>query len=300
MRYLKLQQLIKPSFGSISICGCSLGDSRKENLLDSYDKDGTTRTDRNYNLYANLQLGELGFSGGFIRLEYDTQDKLSRVVLTASYSVPYTRRLSYIQILIEYLNDSEYYDSILEESSFCFRNALNELIIQFYDQEIVIELYSSSASGKEPGEHFESGALKTVSMLSKGKKDGWEDYCEKKRNEDIRARFNVVQRPVKKSVPQEDVDAFIKESSEALDAKSVWITFIELFYNDKPRLLNVLRNANVVKKEDGGYEVCIVVMNESQKHWIEEKLMKELTEELNKLKIFSDGNVICSVVVSEK
>lgn len=34
---VRLLQLIKPNFGSISICGYSLGDPRKENLLDSYD-----------------------------------------------------------------------------------------------------------------------------------------------------------------------------------------------------------------------------------------------------------------------
>lgn len=175
---MKLLNLIHPHFGAISICGAFVGDSRNEEALDRYDGDGITQMDANYHLYANLDLEDSGFEQGIVRFEFNNGDEtISRIFLDVCFKDTGSIEKSHIQSLIHYLEQSELFDACSNDTRFLtFRNGINEIHIEVFDEEITFELYAPSASGIEPGENYEKGVLRTVSSLYRRERDDWNDY----------------------------------------------------------------------------------------------------------------------------
>lgn len=175
---MKLINLIMPHFGAISICRAFLGDSRNEEALDTYDKDGFTRMDANYHLYAILDLEDTGVEQGIVRFEFDNQDEtISQIFLDVCFKDTESIEKSQIMNLIEYLELSELFDDYSHNKrDLTYRNGINEIHIEVFDNEVTIDLYAPSASGIQPGDNYEKGVLKTVSCLYRGEKDGWYDY----------------------------------------------------------------------------------------------------------------------------
>ena len=159
---MKLLDLIRPHFGAISICGAFLGDARKEDALDQYDKDGLTQENAAFHLYANLKLEDVGFEKGFVRFEYDDRESLSRIFLDIEY---------------DYLGRSDYFDDhSYDERQWTFLNGINEISVEVFENELTLEVCLPSASGIEPDEQFETGVLRTVSNLVRRERDGWDEF----------------------------------------------------------------------------------------------------------------------------
>jgi len=177
---MKLINLIKPHFGAISICNAFIGDSRKEEALDKYDKDGMTQMDANYHLYANLNLDDSGFEQGIVRFEfYNCDGTISQIFLDTCFKDAKSIEKSHIQALIDYLEQSELFDDCShDESDRTFRNGINEIHIEVFANEVTIELYVPSASGIQPGDNYEKGVLRTVSSLYRGEQDEWSGFLE--------------------------------------------------------------------------------------------------------------------------
>ena len=72
-------------------------------------------------------------------------------------------------------------------------------------------------------------------------------------------------------------------------------------YESKPRLANMLQSGKVeVKEENGIKQVEFFVTNDSQKQWIEEKMLRELETKLRELVACSKVNVVVSVTPVEE
>ena len=175
---MKLLNLIHPHFGAICICGAFVGDSRHEEALDRYDKDGMTRMDANYHLYANLNLEDSGFEQGMVRFEFNNGDEtISRIFLDVCFQDSESTEKSHIQTYIDYLEQSDLFDDhSFDENDLVFRNGINEIHIEIFEDEVTIELYAPSASGIEPGENYEKGVQQTVSSLYRREQDDWNDF----------------------------------------------------------------------------------------------------------------------------
>ena len=173
---MKLLDLIRPSFGAIGICRSYLGDSRKEHILDQYDKDGWTRMDANYHLFAKLDLEDSGFDEGFVRFEYDGNDSLVNIVLDVIFEDSLCMRWSNYSVLYDYLLNSDYFDDCSRTECWTFRNGINEVYCEVLDHELLLKVYPPSASGIEPMRNYELGVFRTVSNLIRGERDDWKEY----------------------------------------------------------------------------------------------------------------------------
>lgn len=175
---MKLINLIRPHFGAISICHAFVGDSRNEEALDRYDKDGMTQMDANYHLYANLALEDPGFEEGTVRFEYENEgETISRIFLDVCFKDAESIEKSHIQAFVDFLEQSELFDDYsYDDSDLTYRNGINEIHIEVFEDEVAIELYAPSASGIQPGDHYEKGVLQTVSSLYRGEQDEWSDF----------------------------------------------------------------------------------------------------------------------------
>jgi len=72
-------------------------------------------------------------------------------------------------------------------------------------------------------------------------------------------------------------------------------------YESKPRLANMLQSGKVeVKEENGIKQVEFFVTNDSQKQWIEEKMLRELETKLRELVACTRVNVVVSVTPVEE
>ena len=72
-------------------------------------------------------------------------------------------------------------------------------------------------------------------------------------------------------------------------------------YGAKPRLASMLQSGKVdVKEEDGVKLVEFFVTNDSQKQWIEDKMLRELENKLRELVTCPKVNVLVSVIPIEE
>ena len=72
-------------------------------------------------------------------------------------------------------------------------------------------------------------------------------------------------------------------------------------YSDKPRLANMLAAGNINPSEENGVkQVEFFVVNESQKQWVEEKMLRELEKKLREMLSCSKVNVVVSVTPMEE
>ena len=72
-------------------------------------------------------------------------------------------------------------------------------------------------------------------------------------------------------------------------------------YGSKPRLASMLQSGKVEVKEENGIKfVEFFVTNDSQKQWIEEKMLRELEGKLRELTACPKVNVLVSVVPIEE
>jgi hypothetical protein len=106
---------------------------------------------------------------------------------------------------------------------------------------------------------------------------------------------------VKEAVPENLGDGTIPDD-ETLKAK--WVELANL-YSDRPRLANTLSTAVLEFSEEDGYKVITFkVQNESQRAWIEEKLIHSLEDKFCKLincgKIWLHVSVIPDTQVQKK
>ncbi|MBO4917281.1 MAG: hypothetical protein J5374_05325 [Bacteroidales bacterium] len=174
---MKLLDLICPYFGAISICDGFLGDSRKEDALNRFGKDGRTLMDANYHLYANLDLDDKGIENGIVRFEYDDLDSLVRIVLNVDFKNAASMKKSNFGLLYGYLSESDLFDEYSQgEDDWTFRNGINEIHCEEYEDGFSLEIYPASNSGINPFENYESGVFRTVSSLIRGERNVWEDY----------------------------------------------------------------------------------------------------------------------------
>lgn len=189
---MKLINLIRPHFGAISICGAFVGDSRHEEALDKYDKDGTTQMDANYHLYANLDLDDPGFEQGIVKYEfYNGDETISQIFLDVCFNNAESTKKSHIQAFIDYLEQSELFDDCsYSERDMTFRNGINEVHIEVFDEEVIIELYAPSASGTEPGDNYEKGVFQTVYNLVRGEQDEWSNFLKEATTKKVKLMYS--------------------------------------------------------------------------------------------------------------
>ena len=175
---MKLLDLIRPHFGAISICDAYIGEPRKEWALDDYDKDGRTKMDANYHLYADLELEDRGFEKGIVRFEfYNDDDTVSSIFLNVSFSDDVCLKKSHFRLLNEYLAQSDLFDDCsTDEDDWTFRNGINEIHVEVFEDSFTLEVYAPSASGIKPGKHYEMGVLRTVAGLGSDEQDDWEEF----------------------------------------------------------------------------------------------------------------------------
>ena len=189
---MKLINLIRPHFGAISICNAFVGDSRNEEALDRYDKDCMTQMDANYHLYANLNLEDQGFEQGIVRFEFDNGDEtISRIFLDVCFKDAECVEKSHIQALVDYLDQSELFDDYsYDESDLTYRNGINEIHIEVFEDEVTIELYAPSASGIQPGDNYEKGVFRTVSSLYRGEQDEWSNILKEATTKKVKLMYS--------------------------------------------------------------------------------------------------------------
>lgn len=189
---MKLINLIRPHFGAISICNAFVGDSRNEEALDRYDKDCMTQMDANYHLYANLNLEDQGFEQGIVRFEFDNGDEtISRIFLDVCFKDAESIEKSHIQAFVDYLEQSDLFDDYTPfKGDPIFRNGINEIHIELYEDEVTIELYAPSASGLQPLDNYEKGVFRTVSSLYRGEQDEWPDYLKEATTKKVKLMYS--------------------------------------------------------------------------------------------------------------
>ena len=177
---MKLLGLINFRFGSISICDAFLGDPFKKKVLDKYDKDGHADWDDDDCLCAHLSLDDPGFKYGSVHFEYDEDNVLSNVTLLIEFEDEASRRLSNYQVLKKYLSESKYFGRLeLLDDSFGGWNGINEINIWEYDTGLKVSLENPWASDEAPSSDYKYAVLRTISALSRGEQDGWEEFVQK-------------------------------------------------------------------------------------------------------------------------
>ena len=83
--------------------------------------------------------------------------------------------------------------------------------------------------------------------------------------------------------------------------KEKWALLGEQYHRVRPRLASALSNARIaIREEDGRKIVDFFVVNESQKQWIEEKMLRDLETNLRQLTLCPKVNVVVSVVPEEE
>ena len=175
---MKLLDLIHPRFGAISICDVFIGAPRKEWALDDYDKDGRTKMDANYHLYADLELEDHGFNKGIVRLEFVNDDEtISSIFLSVGFRDAVSLNKSNFRFLHDYLAQSDLFDTCsMDADDWTFRNGVNEIHVEMFEDSFSLEVYAPSASGIEPGKHYETGVLRTVAGLGSDEQDDWDEF----------------------------------------------------------------------------------------------------------------------------
>ena len=69
-------------------------------------------------------------------------------------------------------------------------------------------------------------------------------------------------------------------------------------YADKPRLASMLLNGKIEVREDNGVKVVeFLVLNQAQKQWVEEKMLRELETKLRELLLCRKVNIVVTVPV---
>ena len=180
---MKLFNIIKPHHGAICICNSFLGDARDEEALDRYDIDGSTKMDANYHLYADLELDEPWFEKGIVRLEfYGDDNTVKKIVLDLVMKDGYSTDHMGLNVLYDYLDDTGLFDFHPTFDGFVYRNGINDLFIEDFERELIMELYPPSDSGSECGPNFEKGAIQTVSALLHNVGDDWKEYLRTRLN----------------------------------------------------------------------------------------------------------------------
>ena len=72
-------------------------------------------------------------------------------------------------------------------------------------------------------------------------------------------------------------------------------------YSSKPRLASMLSGGNIQLTEENGVKLVeFFVINEAQKQWVEEKMLRELEKKLRELLSCSKVNVVVSVTPMEE
>lgn len=174
---MKLLDIIRPRFGVISICKAFIGDHRKEDVLDSYDKEGWTHQDANYNFYAKLELEETGVEDAIVRFEYDVDNTLFRIFLNVVFKSEADKRRSHFWVLQDYLSQSEYFDEWPRgKQAWTFRNGINVIHCEESEEELTLEVYNPWESGEGPVSDFNSSVLRTVANLVRKERDDWFDF----------------------------------------------------------------------------------------------------------------------------
>ncbi|MDY6463356.1 MAG: hypothetical protein SPK80_01950, partial [Bacteroidales bacterium] len=80
------------------------------------------------------------------------------------------------------LDDTGLFDFHPTIDGFVYRNGINELFIEDFERELIMELYPPSNSGSEYGPNFEKGAIQTVSALLHNVGDDWKEYLRTRLN----------------------------------------------------------------------------------------------------------------------
>lgn len=175
---MKFLDLVHPRFGAVSICDHFIGDFCGVSALDRYDKEGRSYLDASFNLSVKLDLEDNGFDQGSVRFDfYNGGDSISDMFLDIWFEDHASLEQSGIKKLHGYLSESGYFDDCsIDERCWTFRNGINEIFVEVFDEGFTINVYSPSASGIEPKENYETGVLTTVSHLAKGYDDAWEEY----------------------------------------------------------------------------------------------------------------------------
>lgn len=188
---MKLLDIIRPRFGAISVCGSFLGDSRNEIALDRYDKEGITRQDANYDLFADLKLDGVGVIISIVRLEYDVNDSLSRIYLEVGFKNAFELKQSHLWVLKDYLEQSEFFDSYLcEEKRWAFWNCINEIRCEQSDTGFVLEVYPPWAMGDMPKEDYSFSTARTVSSLIRREHEDWMNFAEEAMAKKVKLQYS--------------------------------------------------------------------------------------------------------------
>ena len=277
----RLLDILHPLFGSVSICECSLGDAERDDMLVKYANDGVVKRDLKGNLSANLTLRSRSFVGGFVRLSFDSAKKIERVFLVMSTEEKDEWLQTYISPFTDYLLTKGYYETKLDAANnhFLFRNALNEITIEIYDGQIVLDLHYPDDSVETHTLAFQEGASKTLEMMNSNATDKWRMSLMQRRAEDARRMCGEPSRPAVRPTPSTHIAVDIPEGAKFDEnGNSLWQSYIVSF-SGKPRLFGTLQQAKVyVNSEGDTFIVGIPVQVESQKNWLKERMLGELIQ----------------------
>lgn len=295
----RLLDTIHPLFGSISICECSLGDAERDDMLVKYAKDGMVKRDLKGNLSANLHLRVRSFVGAFVRVSFDLDYRVERVFLVMSTEEKDEWLQTLISPFTDYVISEGYFETKLDAANnhFLFRNALNELSIEIYDGQIVLDLHYPDDSVETHTSAYEEGASKTLELLNSKATDKWPRFLMRRQAEDARRMYGDSSRPAVLPTPSSSTVVDIPEGAELDESgNSLWHSYI-LAHDNKPRLLGILKQAKVyVNPEGDTFIVRIPVLNDAQKSWLEEKMLGELIQGFSA--ITSEKKVQIAVVIS--
>ena len=102
----------------------------------------------------------------------------------------------------------------------------------------------------------------------------------------------------------EETPVETKEQATALpEDETVRMQWKELAkqYTDRPRLASMIANGKIdIREEDGVKIVDFFVLNEAQKQWVEEKLLRELENKLREILSCSRVNILVEVTPMEE
>lgn len=297
----RLLDIARPLFGSISICGFHLGDPESDRMLDDYAKNGVAKRDQNGNLIANLDIRHRSFMGALARVSFDENRKVERIVMVMSSGETDERLQTDISPLIDFIIAEGFFESEVDASSnsFLFRNALNEFSIQIYDQQIEMDLRYPNPSVTSHSPSYEEGALRTKELLESNTPDTWPAYLMRRRTEEARRLYGGASQQVHRRPEPESFHIDTLPDNAVLDgsAGALWLRFIET-YNDKPRLLNILRQAQVyADNEQNNLYVKVLVQNDAQKNWLEIKVLADLIKGFSS--VCRDRKVEFLIVIAE-
>ena len=224
---MKLLELIRPRFGSISICSSFLGDSRNEIALDRYDKDGITRQDANYNLYATLNLEDEGFREGMVRLEYDEDNYVTKIHLEAYFKDAASLKKSHLWVLRDYLSQSDYFeDCSFEDNTWAFWNFINQIHCEESETAFFLEIYPIWAEGDVPSQDYAFHANRTVSSIIRHEQDDWMAFAEEAMAKKIKLCY----------------------SRESEDYPSLWLVIREEEFKQNPSLFTMHLTKDLLRR----------------------------------------------------